>query len=131
CVRRLWQRRRPRRYPMIHMKTVYDQDHVKALVALLIEIGDLRAKLSAARGRIQERNPITALDENGDDIIAAAERSERELVSIAASTLRRLKAAGCLNEALPQPLNKYEEAHFDMARQSAEAIDVYCARKSN
>ena len=107
------------------------QDQIKALVTLLIEIGDLRAKLSAARGRIQERNPATALDENGDDIIAAAERSERELVSIAASILRRLKDAGCPSDVLLQPLNKYEEAHFDMARESAEAVDAYCARKSN
>jgi hypothetical protein len=109
----------------------FDQQQFQALLALLVEIGDLRARLAAARGRIQERNPVTALDENGDDIIAAAERSERELVSIASSILRRLKDAGCLGEVLSQPLNKYEEAHFDVARQSAQAIDVYCARKSN
>ena len=113
------------------MTHVVDPEHVKTLVALLIEIGDLRAKLAAARGRVQERNPINALDENGDDVIAAAERSERELVSIASSILRRLKDAGCADEVLNQPLNKYEEAHFDMARESALAIDEYCARKSN
>jgi hypothetical protein len=115
----------------MQMALAFNQEHIKELVTLLVEIGDLRAKLSAARGRIQERNPVTALDENGDDIIAAAERSERELVSIAASILRRLKDAGCLGEVLSQPLNKYEEAHFDMARESAHAIDAYCARKSN
>lgn len=113
------------------MTRALEPDHIKALVALLVEIGDLRAKLAAARGRIHERNPVTALDENGDGIIAAAERSERELVSIAASILRRLKDAGCLGEVLSQPLYKYEEAHFDMARESAQAIDAYCARKSN
>ena len=113
------------------MAPSFDQDHIKTLVALLVEIGDLRARLAAARGRIQERNPATALDENGDGIIAAAERSERELVSIAASILRRLKDAGCLGAVLSQPLNKYEEAHFDMARESAQAVDAYCARKSN
>ena len=113
------------------MKPALDQEHIKALVVLLVEIGDLRAKLAAARGRIQERNPATARDENGQDIIAAAERSERELVSIAASIIRRLKDAGCPSEVLYQPLNKYEEAHFDMARESAMAVDAYCARKSN
>ena len=113
------------------MTPVVDREHLKTLVALLIEIGDLRAKLATARGRIQERNPVTAMDENGDGVIAAAERSERELVSIAASILRRLKDAGCLGEVLSQPLNKYEAAHFDMARESAQAVDAYCTRKSN
>ena len=113
------------------MTPAFNPEHIKALVSLLVEIGDLRAKLAAARGRIQERNPLTAQDENGEDVIAAAERSERELVAIAASILRRLKDAGCAGEVLNQPLNKYEEAHFDMARASALAVDTYCARKSN
>lgn len=108
-----------------------DPERIKELVALLVEIGDLRARLAAGRGKIQERNPVTACDENGHDLIYAAERSERELVSIASAILRRLKDAGCLDQVLSQPLNKYEEAHFDLARESAQAIDVYCARKSN
>jgi hypothetical protein len=109
------------------MKSALDKQHVQALVALLIETGDLRVKLAAARARVHDHGAAIAIELGGDDIVAAALRSENELISIASSILRRLKDAGCPSEVLCQPLNKYEEAYFDMARQNAQAIEDFCA----
>jgi hypothetical protein len=107
-----------------------EQQHLRDLIALAFQICDLRARLVSGHSRLLERSSIAAIDHDGEEIIDAAIRSERELVAIAAAILRRLDAEGA-EVVLTQPLNKYEEAHFDMARQHAQALDEYCARMAN
>ncbi len=112
------------------MTPAFDPQHVRSLVSLALELGDLRAKFAGAQARLQEQNLLSALDEDGEEVMAAARRSECELAAIGASILRRMDADG-VTTVLALPLNKYEEAHLDMARQHAQAIDDYCARTAN
>ncbi|HEX5005716.1 MAG TPA: hypothetical protein VFV70_01310 [Hyphomonadaceae bacterium] len=107
-----------------------DQQNLRELISLAFQICELRAKLVTCQSKLIERSAIAAVDRDAEEIIDAAGRSERELTSIASAILRRMDAEGA-EVVLACPLNKYEEAHFDMARKHAAAIDDYCARMAN
>lgn len=107
-----------------------DQQHISNLVALTIEIGDLRARLASAGARAIDSTHFAA-DSSVEEIMEAALSSERDLAAIGASIIRRMQDRATCADVLAQPLNKYEEAHFDQARSNAEAIEAYCARMAN
>lgn len=104
-----------------------DPQNLRTLVALLVEIGDLRVKLCSAQSRILHASSISAIDEGAEAIVEAARSCERDLAAMGAAVLRRFDAVG---EAavLGNPLNKYEVAHLDMARRTVEEIDDCCQR---
>ena len=113
------------------MTPTFDPLHIEALVFLTLEIGDLRVKLLGAKSRIEDRNPPSEIDERGNEIIEAAFASESDLVSISNSIRRRMDDADAVAAVVIQPLNAFEEAHFELARQNAQAIDAYCASRFN
>ena len=108
------------------MTTAADPQELRALVALLVEIGDLRVQLCGAQAKILRSSSISAIDEGAEAILDAARSCERDLAAMGAALLRRADADGAA--ILHQPLNKYEEAHLDMARKTVEQIDCCCRR---
>jgi hypothetical protein len=102
-----------------------DED-VRKLVLLVIEIGELRVRLSQARTILAPGVPSDG-DSNTAELIEDAGESERDLASIISSLSRRLRAPRATTDLLTRPLNKYEEAHLDLARAHAEELNARLA----
>ncbi|HEX5005717.1 MAG TPA: hypothetical protein VFV70_01315 [Hyphomonadaceae bacterium] len=99
---------------------------IRALVALAIEIGDLREKLAAAAIRLEKHSALAVVDKAGVSLIDAAQWSSRDLAAMSSALLRRIDTDG-LESVLKHPLNVYEAAHLETARRNADAIDDCCA----
>ena len=98
------------------------------LVPVMIEIGGLRLRLSHARAGILTHAGSGELDRQTEGLIEDALESERDLASIVSAISKRLRSPeGCADLAT-QPLNKYEEAHFDLARAHADELDACAVR---
>jgi hypothetical protein len=94
----------------------------------LIEIGGLRLRLSHARAGILAHGASGELDRHTKELIEDALESERDLASIVSSILRRLRSPDRCAGLATRPLNKYEEAHLDLARAHADELDACAVR---
>jgi hypothetical protein len=116
---------------MRRMSSVYSQDDLRKLILLVIEIGDLRLRLSHAHATVLSHNPSGEIDDDGEVLIEGALDSARELGTIIAFLSRRMEASAGFAELAKAPLNQYEQAHLDAARANAEALESYSVRKTN
>ena len=113
-----------------HMTSAVDPIHIRALVVLAFEIAELRLKLAGAESRVMERHLSGKTNGGGEELIEAAHASSLDLVAMRNSILRRMADTAGVEATLARPLNAFEEAHLDLARRNAQAIDAWCADQS-
>lgn len=103
-----------------------DED-LRKFILLMIEIGVLRLRLSRARAGILVHGASVELERHTSELMEDALESDRDLASILSSISRRLGCPDACADLLARPLNKYEEAHLDLARAHADELDACAA----
>ena len=98
------------------------------LLATLIEIGVVQLRLSYAKVRILAHGASGELGRHTEELIVDALESEHDLASIVSSILRRLRSPDGYADPATRPLNKYQEAHLDLARAHADELDACAVR---
>jgi hypothetical protein len=103
-----------------------DED-LRKLILLAIDIGMLRLRLSRARAGILLHGASVELERHTLELMEDALESDGDLASILFSISRRLNCTDGCAALLAHPLNKYEEAHLDLARAHADELDACAA----